>query len=303
MKDINILCEEDLQIRSENIRFIDLRLDFAFRLVFGRKGNEGLLLRLVNAILPDLHAASVELSGENMSRLRRDARAAVFDIHCKTEAEEDIIIEMQYRHQDDFNDRLIFYSSFPIYNSLSSGTESFHFKPVYMIGISDFILPEVKRNEDVVNYYRIKNQKHGTALSERLTYVTVELPKLRKRLVDLKTEQDLLFYAIRHIGNMDEMPEQYSGSGLEKLFEMCSFAAMSIEEQETYFANLIKEIDSRSQLRTARNEGLSEGIAKGISEGREEARLEAAKKLKALGVKEDIICQATGLSAETVASL
>ncbi len=106
---------------------------------------------------------------------------------------------------------------------------------------------------------------------------------------------------------MDEMPEQYSGSGLEKLFEMCSFAAMSIEEQETYFANLIKEIDSKSQLRTARNEGISEGIAKGIakgiSEGREEARLEAAKKLKALDVKEDIICQATGLSAETVASL
>ena len=99
------------------------------------------------------------------------------------------------------------------------------------------------------------------------------------------------------------MPEQYSGSGLEKLFEMCSFAAMSIEEQETYFANLIKEIDSRSQLRTARNEGLSEGIAKGISEGKEEARLEDAKNLKALGVKEDIICQATGLSAETVASL
>ena len=123
----------------------------------------------------------------------------------------------------------------------------------------------------------------------------MELPKLRKRLVDLKTEQDLLFYAIRHIGNMDEMPEQYSGSGLEKLFEMCSFAAMSIEEQETYFANLIKEIDSKSQLRTARNEG--------ISEGKEEAKLEDAKNLKALGVKEDIICQATGLSAETVASL
>ena len=34
--------------------FIDLRLDYAFHLTFGKPGNEDLLLMLVNAILPQL---------------------------------------------------------------------------------------------------------------------------------------------------------------------------------------------------------------------------------------------------------
>ena len=42
---------------------------------------------------------------------------------------------------------------------------------------------------------------------------------------------------------------------------------------------------------------------KGLQEGMEKERLANARKFKALGVKPDIICQATGLSAEEVAAL
>ena len=37
---------------SQGIVFIDPRIDYAFKLIFGTPGNEDLLLRLVQAILP-----------------------------------------------------------------------------------------------------------------------------------------------------------------------------------------------------------------------------------------------------------
>ena len=46
-----------------------------------------------------------------------------------------------------------------------------------------------------------------------------------------------------------------------------------------------------------------EGRAAGIEKGKTEERLANARKLKSLGVAGDIICQATGLSAEEVEAL
>ena len=42
---------------------------------------------------------------------------------------------------------------------------------------------------------------------------------------------------------------------------------------------------------------------KGLQEGMEKERLSNARKFKALGIEPDIICQATGLTAEQVADL
>ena len=74
-----------------------------------------------------------------------------------------------------------------------------------------------------------------------------------------------------------------------------------------------------SELRTATKDGFAEGFAEGIQEGMKEgiqegmkegmkegikeAKLEDARNLKALGVSDEIIAQATGLPLEAVKSL
>ena len=49
---------------------------------------------------------------------RPDARRSVVDVRCRTDDGSELIIEMQVRSQDDFTDRMVFYSSFPIINRL-----------------------------------------------------------------------------------------------------------------------------------------------------------------------------------------
>ena len=295
---------------DQGIVFIDLRLDYAFHLVFGTPGNEDLLLRLINAILPHRNITGVELSTQEHVGLRPDSRKAVFDVFCTTSDGSHLTIEMQFGEQKDFNERMLFYSTFPVQNDIRKGRfgeygyMSYSFQPVCVIGITDFILKGVPENKDMINYYSVRNDKEPQHLfSENVSFVTVELPKLGKGISELSSDADFIFYAIRNIHRMREVPREFTGRGLEKLFELCSFAKMSKQHQMEYLAEFMARLDEQSRLRTAWENGEEKGIEKGIERGKTEERVANARKLKALGVAHDIICQATGLTAEEVAAL
>ncbi len=171
---------------------------------------------------------------------------------------------------------------------------------MYVIAITNFIIPRVTPNDDCINQYVITNKKDSSILlTDTVSYVTVELPKFRKDLKSLATDADFMLYAIKHIGELETMPTEYCGQGLDKLFEMCSFAAMTVAQQRQYLAELMAEMDEGSRMASAWNHGIAEGEARGRAEG----KAEVATKLKAKGVPVDIISEATGLSVEQIAEL
>ena len=278
---------------AQGITYIDPRIDYAFKLIFGTPGNEDLLLRLVQAILPEKHVATVELSPQEQEGLRPSARRSVIDVKCKTDDGSDLIIEMQIKEQEDFSDRLIFYSSFPIINRLQRGDNgSYRLTPLYVIGITDFIIPGIPANDDMINHYSIRNVKdNGIAFSDSVHYVTVELPKLTKTLQEVKDTPEWILYTIEHLGAMKQMPKEYSDSYLEKIFRLSIFAAMDELTQEDYLARFMFEMDEKSRLRTAENKGLAKGKA------------EVARNLKKLGMEPSVIQQVTGLSPEQIQAL
>ena len=202
------------------------------------------------------------------------------------------------------------------------GGESYKLTPLYIIGILDFILPEVESNDEAINHYMIRSKK-GISLTESLHYVTVELPKISRDLHKLESRAEKLFYTIKNIGKMKSVPEELNGIGFEKIFEITKFAAMDNKTQEEYLAEFMAEMDARSQLRTARNDGLEEGrsegraegeaiglkkgrkegLEKGRIEGEMKARLETAKNLKSMNLSIEAIAAATGLTEDQVRQL
>jgi len=92
------------------------------------------------------------------------------------------------------------------------------------------------------------------------------------------------------------MPSEYRGSYLEKMFQLSNFASMDEMSQREYLARYMWEVDQRSQLRSARNEGLAEGRA----EGRAENSLETARRMKLKGFDVDTISELTTLSREVI---
>lgn len=293
--------EKDLneQVKRKKINFIDLRINYAFKLIFGTRGNEDMLLLLVQSILPERNITKVELTNTENVGLRPDSRKSVFDIACTTSQGTILNIEMQYRPQEDFNSRMLFYSVFPIYNSVAPGdaeVNTYDTDPICMIGITNFELRRIKKNTNFINSYRLLNTKDsGIEFTDTVSYVTVELPKFKKDLQQLKTDAERLFFTLKHIGTMKRMPAEFAGTPLEKLFRLCSFANMDMRIQMDYIREWMAQVDERSRMRTAQAEAEARGEAKG--------KTEMAKALKEMGVPADKISKASGLSTELIAAL
>ena len=182
--------------------------------------------------------------------------------------------------------------------SYSSTRESI--TPLYIVGITDFVIPGVISNNDMINHYTIRNVKdNGIELTDSVHYITVELPKLNMSLLEVKDTPDWILYTIKNMGSMKEMPSEYKGSYLEKMFRLSNFASMDEMSQREYLARYMWEVDQRSQLRSARNEGLAQGHAEGLAEGLRET----AKRMLIDGLDLSIIQKYTGLSSDEIHGL
>ena len=97
------------------------------------------------------------------------------------------------------------------------------------------------------------------------------------------------------MGVLKSMPKEFSGKGLDKIFETCMFAHMNEDMQMKYVRQLMARWDRESQIATAVAHGKAEGRAEGISD--------TAKSMKAEGIPVDVISKCTGLSSEEIAAL
>ena len=303
---------DTLPEEMREIVYVDLRIDYAFKLVFGTPGNEDLLLHLVQALLPDKQIDSVSLVSQEQVGLRPDARKTAVDVKCHTDHNETFIIEMQIKGQEDFRDRMIFYSSFPIINGLRKGDNTYQLTPLYMVAITDFLIPGIPPNEDLINHYTIQSIKYnGVEFSDSIHYLTVELPKLTKNLPEVKETVNWVFYTIKNIGHMREMPSEYKGSYLEKIFSLSKFAAMSEQDQSIILAEYKRLHDDLSWRyyteKNATEKGLAEGREKGLAEGRAEGRaeglMEVTRRMLAKGMYIAAISEITLLTKEEILRL
>ncbi len=297
---------------DEDIRFIDLRVDVAFKRVFGTPGNEELLKMLIDSILPDLHVRTLTLGNQENMGDSPDGKKTVFDIRATTEDGETVVIEMQLAEKKDFNDRLVYYSTYPIREQVRGGDRKYRLTPLYIIAIMDFSLDGARTTDSVINSFCIRNDSDiSKTLTDNVHYVTVELPKFKKGVSDLNTLADRMIWLLRNMGSLKSVPEEFSGKGLEKLFDISNFTAMTYEEQMDYLAKFHAELDRAAEMEAAIDKGLKKGLEQGLEQGLEEGRkkgraeanIETARKLKQADIDIELISQCTGLSIKEVKAL
>lgn len=94
----------------------------------------------------------------------------------------------------------------------------------------------------------------------------------------------------------NRIPYMSREAAIERLEQWASKTNMTQEEEAQYEREWKAYNDFINTLDFARQEGLQEGRQKGLQESRQENKLETARKLKELGVVDDIIMKAIGLS-------
>jgi predicted transposase/invertase (TIGR01784 family) len=275
-------------------KYINPFTDFGFKKIFGEEASKPLLLDFLNAILPE-NDRIASLSFKNNEQLGQTEfdRKAIYDIYCENEKGEKFIVELQKAKQNYFKERTIYYSTFPIQEQAEKGEWNYNLKAVYCIGILDFTFDDYEtepEKSDVIHTIKLKNQ-NGKTFYHKLTYIYLEMPNFKKTEADLESRIDQWLYFIKHLEDFQTIPAIFNDEVFSKAFEKAEIAKYGANELDHYENSLKTYRDLKGVIDTAFDEGKLEG------------KLETAKSLKKLGVSNELIVEATGLSKEEIEKL
>jgi predicted transposase/invertase (TIGR01784 family) len=255
--------------KTDNGRYMNLLVDFAFKKVFGE--NKTLLIDFLNVVIQkEKKIETIEyLQPEQMTKWKEDRRA-VFDIYCKTQ-DERFIIELQIAPQHHFMERLLFYLTFPIQSGIKKGAKTFEMKPLYCVAILDFPFFE---DTTWFNHISLIREETRKKVTDKLHIILIELPKFDKQLAELETKFDQWLYCFKHLKTMNKRPVELTDRIFDELFEIAEKNNLTIEEMATYKKSVLEYDDVRSAMLFNHDMGLKKGREEGMREGMREGRKE-----------------------------
>ena len=293
------------------IKYADILNDDAFKVVIFTPGNEELLARMLEVLIPEKRIRKLEFRPTEQHGLALSDKISNFDAVCTSEDGEMFIVEMQGLPQDSYADRMLCYASFPIrmqlaekLNKVRSGEikpMDYSLLPVYVVSFVNFTIEHEKTEilqEGLVSRYSICSPKTGELMTDSLQFVYLELGRLGVKLGEHGKCHNLveqLAYSLKYMNRLKECPKEFNDRLFPLLFEASEFAAMGIDKQLKVTSIMRTELDRIAENNYARKQGFAEGM--------EKASRDYAKKFKELGVDVQIIAQATGLSQEEVEAL
>lgn len=293
-----------LKIMSYSFKYADLLDDDVFKLVFGRESTKDVMIEFLNQVIPDRKIEDLDFIDKEMHPVERDLRGSVYDMSCRTDDGSRVIVEVQRRKQPFYPERALYYSTFQIQRQVEAGAEEYDFLPVYVVNILNFIMDHNLESTEVKTVYRLLEENTHRLLTDRVTFIFLELPKFQKRLEDLDGNiLEGMYFCFKNMAILGERPEVLTHKIFSKIFEVSELYNMDKVTRDKILHKMTTERDLRNQMAWARKEAIEEGLAEGRAEGSMDKALEIAGKMKALGVDLSIILQASGLTEDQVAAL
>ena len=285
-------------------RYADLLVDEVFKLVFGRESTKDVMIEFLNQVIPDRKIVDLEFIDKEMHPIERDAKGTVYDMFCKTDDGARIIVEVQRRKQPFYPERALYYSTFQIQRQVEAGAKQYDFLPVYVISILDFMIDMKSTCNKVKTTYRLYEEDSHILLTDRVTFIFIELPKFRKSIDELDGNiLEGMYFCFKNMAVLNERPEVLDHQIFRRIFEVSELYNMDKNTRDKVLGKMTTERDLINQLEYARQEAINEGRAVGLAEGRAEGRAVGRAEGRAEERAENIrMMLAAGIPAETIAA-
>ena len=259
------------RIKQEKPEKMRLTVDYAFKRVFGRNGNEGILKDFLESIL-DIEIKDITIQNPEIPKNMRDSKIGILDVRAEINGKEIIEVEMQVQNQYNMDKRSSTYITKIYSDQLKEGDSYVEVKKVAVINILNFNYYE-RNSYHSVGRMKFENSKEnekvdmGYILEEQ--YVTddlemhfIELPKFRKKNPDISSKLDQWLWLIcgeeekiKMAKNENEKIKE-AKSELEKL-------EMSAEDRELYELRLKAIRDEINIRESGYTDGMKDGEEKG----------------------------------------
>ena len=289
-------------------RFINPFTDVGFKKIFGQEIHKDLLIDFLNQLLAgEKEIVDIEYLDKELVPEYDGDRSTIFDIYCKTEKGEHIIVEMQNQMQEYFGDRALYYLSRSFARQGEKGAKwLFDLKAVYGIFFMNFshekVMPRKFRTDIILADKDTKQQ-----FTDKLRMIFLQLPEFKVEEEECKTNFQRWIYILKHMESLNRMPFTRNAV-FERLAKIMDIASLSKEERDKYDATIdayrnhlaVMDFATKEATRKGMKEGMKEGIKEGIKEGQYSTRLETARNMKKDNMPVELISKYTGLTPEEI---
>ncbi|GHT00669.1 hypothetical protein FACS189421_12960 [Bacteroidia bacterium] len=283
-------------------RYINLLNDWGFKYIFGKKEN---LIHFLNEIFQGKEKITdiAYLPTEQLGKTEKE-RIAIFDVYCRNNRGEFILLEMQNMPQLHFYERSLLYSTFLIRNQAVKGEWNYELKSVYVIGILNFIPSEVAVDDkQYVDRVSLFNERTKKKFSDILNFIYIVLPKFNKKQEELNSQLDDWLYILRHSKQMAIQPETIRGKLFDELFKEMEIKRLTPKNMKLHGRSELKYEDASLFTDYAEMKGREKGMLEGEKRGILEGKRNISKNLLEMGMSISDISRATGLTPQQIQQL
>ncbi len=253
------------------MKFIDPRIDFAFKKIFGSEDAKDILISFLESLLGlegERRIAELTILDPFQAPKIKDLKYSVLDVKCRDHRDIVYIVEMQIQKTAALLRRIQYNAAKAYVHQIESGEEYPKLNQVIAITITDFSLFE--GFEHCVSRHETRETVTGQSHLQEILYYFIELPKFIKPLEELVDILDQWLYFLKFAGSLEAIPEWMRGEPIRHAFEKARVANMTLEEYEYYEKAGMAITDARGVVQVAREEGHRAGREEGLQAGREE---------------------------------
>jgi len=165
-----------------NTDLIDLKVDFAFKLIFGREGQEPVLVAFLNAILKPAEGKqirSLTYANTELTKANAEDIKATLDIRAKLQDGRQVNIEIQLENEHNMAKRSLFYWAELFSRQMVQKQAYETLKDTITINILN--LDYLQETDEFHSQFGIIEKKKHFPLTDALAMHYIEMPKLRRK--------------------------------------------------------------------------------------------------------------------------
>jgi predicted transposase/invertase (TIGR01784 family) len=193
------------------MRFIDPKIDFAFKKIFGSSDSKDILINFLNAILYEAQPLieDLEIIDSQPENPTLGAQETRLDVKATINGDRIALVEIQLINVPSFGNRVL-YNAAKSYSQQLTGKDRYErLKTVISLKIADFEMFDNQREFMSRFVFQEKEQQFESPDTE-IELVFIELPKFSKELAALETTADQWIYFIKNTSTLETVPETLS---------------------------------------------------------------------------------------------
>lgn len=280
-------------------KLVNLRIDFAFKQLFGTKGSEDILAGFLNAVLEkslEAPITSLQLEDPHLHKAYEDDKLSILDLLATLNNGTQVNIEIQLRNTHDMVKRSLYYWSKLYTSQMQEGMPYRALRKTITINLLDFIL--FSSNEEFQTTGQLWDTTKQRVLSDDIEIHFVEIPKLVKQWRQEKVNpwenafvRWILLLPAHEDEHLTQTLEEIAMNQdpiLQKAMDKWENMSHDSSFRSAYEAREKLLLDEQAKLAHAREEGLEEG------------KIRLIRSMHENGMPLDDIAKFTGLNIEEI---